>query len=61
MSQEQLNEINRMIDVLGLNFVKDWRKKYVSERIKALEFGLEPDPVEEYMTAFEITRKNLNL
>lgn len=61
LSQEQLNEINRMIDVLGLNFVKDFRKKYVSERIKALEFGLVPDPVEEYMTAFEMTRRNLNL
>ena len=61
LSQEQLNEINRMIDVLGLNFVKDWRKKYVSERIKALEFGLEPAPVEEYMTAFEMARRNLNL
>jgi hypothetical protein len=61
LNQEQLNEINRMIDVLGLNFVKDWRKNYLSARIKALEFGLEPDPVEEYMTAFEMTRRNLGL
>jgi hypothetical protein len=61
LSQEQLVEINRMIDVLGLNFVKGWRKEYLTERIKALEFGLEPDPVEQYMTAFAITRRNLNL
>lgn len=61
LSQEQLHEINRMIDALGLNFVKDFRKKYVSERIKALEFSLEPDPVEEYMTAFAMARKNLNI
>jgi hypothetical protein len=61
LSQEQLNEINRMIDVLGLNFVKDWRKKYLSERLKAIEFGLEPEPVEEYVTAFKIIRKNQDI
>jgi hypothetical protein len=61
LNQNEIDRINSMIDVLGLNFVKDWRKKYVSERIKALEFGIIPEPAEEYMTAFEITRKNLNL
>ena len=61
LNQSEIDRINNMIDVLGLNFVKDWRKKYVLERIKALQFGLTPDPAEEYMTAFEITRRNLNL
>jgi hypothetical protein len=61
LSQSEIDRINNMINVLGINFVKDWRKPYVSERIKALEFGMEPDPAEEYMTAFEITRRNLNL
>jgi hypothetical protein len=61
LNQSEIDRINNMIDVLGLNFVKGWRKKYVSERIKALEFGMIPEPAEEYMTAFEITRKNLNL
>lgn len=61
LNQSEIDRINNMIDVLGINFVKDWRKKYVSERIKALQFGLDPDPAEEYMTAFEITRRNLKL
>jgi hypothetical protein len=60
LSQSEIDRINSMIDVLGLNFVKDWRKPYVSKRIKALECGVELDPIEEYMTAVEITRRNLN-
>jgi hypothetical protein len=61
LNQSEIDRINNMIDVLGLNFVKDWRKPYVSKRIKALESGVELDPIEEYITAFEITRRNLNL
>jgi hypothetical protein len=61
LNQSEIDRINNMIDVLGLNFVKDWRKPYVSKRIKALELGMIPDPAEEYMTAYEITRRNLNL
>ena len=61
LNQSEIDRINNMIDILGLNFVKDWRKPYVSKRIKALISGIEFDPIEEYMTAFEITRRNLNL
>ena len=61
LNQSEIDRINNMIDILGLNFVKDWRKPYVSKRIKALISGIELDPIEEYMTAFEITRRNLNL
>jgi hypothetical protein len=61
LNQSEIDRINNMIDVLGLNFVKDWRKPYVSKRIKALELGMIPDPSDEYVTAYEITRRNLNL
>jgi hypothetical protein len=60
-NQSEIDRINNMINVLGLDFVKDWRKKYILERIKAIEIGLEPDPVEEYITAYEITCRNMSL
>lgn len=61
LSDDEIVRINNMIKTLGLNYVKDWRKKYISERIKAIEFGLEPEPVKEYVTAYEMTLRNLNL
>ncbi len=56
-----IERIEKMIDILGLNYVKDWRKQYILERIKAIEFGLEPKPAKEYVTAYEMTLRNLNL
>lgn len=61
LNENLIKRIEDMIDTLGLNYVKDWRKKYISERIKAIEFGLDPDPAEEYITAYTMTRRNLNL
>lgn len=61
LDENQIKRIKEMIDILGVNYVKDWRKQYILERTKAIEFGLEPEPVKEYVTAYEMTLRNLNL
>ncbi len=60
LDEHSIERIAEMIDTLGLNYVKDWRKQYISERIKAIDFGLEPEPVKEYVTAYEMTLRNLS-
>jgi hypothetical protein len=61
LTEEDIKSINDMIDILGINYVKDWRRKEITSRIKAIEFGLEPAPLTEFPTAFEMTKQNLGL
>lgn len=61
LTEEDIKSINDMIDILGINYIKDWRRKEITSRIKAIEFDLEPAPLTEYPTAFEMTKRNLGL
>jgi hypothetical protein len=61
LDEDTLKRIETMIHTLRLNYVKDWRRKYLLKRIKAIEFGLEPEPVDEYVTAFEMIRRSFAL
>ncbi|MFY7887615.1 MAG: hypothetical protein ACOVOW_01815 [Spirosomataceae bacterium] len=61
LDEDTLKRIETMIHTLRLNYVKDWRRKYLLERIKAIEFGLEPDPVDEYVTAYEMIQRSFAL
>ncbi len=61
LDEETIQRVNDMIHVLGLNQVKGFRKTYINKRIEKIKKGEEADHVNEYITAYEMTLRNLNL
>ena len=59
LSQAEKDEVNHMIDVLGLNRVKFKRKRQILRIRKAFEHGLELEEPYEYITAWKMTLQNL--
>lgn len=58
--EDQQERINSMIKILGINFdpIKNRRKKYIDERLKRLELGidnLQTIVVDEFPTAFRMS------
>ncbi len=59
LSDEEQDDIECMIQTLGLNSNRFKRKHQIERLVKAFEFGLELDEPYEYITSWEMTLKDL--
>jgi len=65
LDTEEKDRVNRMIEVLGLNFgpIKEARRRFLSEKFKSIEFNIETVQsviIDEFPTAFKFCIKNQN-
>jgi len=59
LTPDEKERVNSMISVLGLNYgpIKDIRRRFLSEKFKSIDFGLEDSDtvvIDEFPTAFRI-------
>ena len=59
LNDEEQDDIECMIQTLGLNSNRFKRKHQIERLVKAFEFGLELDEPYEYVTSWEMTLKDL--
>jgi hypothetical protein len=59
LTEKEQDDIECMIQTLGLNSNRFKRKYQIERLIKAFEFGLELDEPHEYITSWEMTLENL--
>jgi hypothetical protein len=61
LTEDQIESINKMIYTLGINKVKSFRKQYLLPKILRLKGRLTHEPITQFPTAFEMTKRNLGL
>jgi len=61
LSDKQQDRINKMIEILGINLVKDEREVYLAEKVEDIEIGKiktwENTQVYQFPTAFEMIKR----